>query len=244
MHMTALNVILSDDGAFEILSPTPGKRDFRILHDESLESHSWKVLSELGQSGVWREEDTFESLDEALDWAVSLSTETYPAPGYGVTLPCGTFLARPGRVKIEDAMAAIGWTYVISVNGWSPITYPKGTSRSTVTSYFEDLIEDTAAILGSVDLCPGTEGEDDDGMEMWIADVTIPVAEFLHEDTRLEAFIEIFDAEGIPNTNLFDYVNRVNVIPHKADVLDFEEFRKARENERADAKLNSAEACG
>ena len=226
--MTALTVKLLDDGAFEIASPFPGKRDYKIIHDGSHECLPWKVLSEMGESGIWREEDTFQSLDEALDWAVSLSSETFPVPGYGVTLPCGAFFSRPGNVKIEDVMAAIGWSYVVSVTGWSPKVYPKGTSRDTAVAYFEDLVEDTGAILGSVDICNKTDGEDDRGLDMWCADIVIPVSAFVRTEQAQEVFLEIFEEEGIPSTKYFDYECRVNVTPHSADVLDFSAAFEAR----------------
>lgn len=240
--MNALNVTLSDDGAFEITSPLPGKRDFKIIHDGADACHPWRVISEMGGSGIWRNEDVFQSLDEAMDWAVSLSTETFPVPGYGVTLPCGTFFSRPGRVKIEDVMASIGWTYVISVNGWSPITYPKGTSKNAVLSYFQDLVEDTAAILGSVDRCPPTEGENDKGTDMWVADITIPVYGFVHTQHAQENFLAIFEEEGVPCVDSFDYTTRTNVIPHTATVIDLESVRKARVHSPAPRTATSAEA--
>ncbi|MBY3155516.1 hypothetical protein HFO56_24625 [Rhizobium laguerreae] len=227
--MNALNVTLSPDGAFEINSPYPGKRDYKIVHDGSDGCHPWKVVSELGESGIWRDEDTFQSLDEAMDWAVSLSTETYPVPGYGVTLPCGTFFSRPGLVKIEDVMASIGWAYVTSVSGWSPVTYPKDTPQSVVESYFQDMVEDTAALLGSVDLCSPTEG-DEEHMDMWVADISIPVDGFIQTDHAQAIFLEIFEQEGIRCTDSFDYTTRINVVPHAANVIDFAPFLNARES--------------
>ncbi|MCS4088983.1 hypothetical protein [Rhizobium sp. BK176] len=238
--MNALNVTLSTDGAFEINSPYPGKRDYKIIHDGSDTCHPWKVISELGESGVWRDEDTFQNLDEAMDWAVSLSTEIYPVPGYGVTLPCGTFFARPGRVKIEDVMASIGWAYVTSVDGWSPVTYPKGTPKSVVESYFQDMVEDTASILGSIDLCNDNE---DEPMDMWIADITIPVDGFIQTDRAIETFKAIFEQEGVTCTGSFDYATRINVAPHSANVIDFVPYLKARETSPAPRKAaTSAEA--
>jgi hypothetical protein len=240
--MNVLNITLSDDGAFEIISPIPGKRDFKIKHDSTDACHPWKVISEMGGSGVWREDDSFQSLDEALDWSVSLSTETFPVPGYGVTLPCGTFFSRPGKVKIEDVMASIGWTYVLSVDGWSPIMYPKGTSKNAVISYFQNLVEDTAAVLGSVDRCPPTDGEDDNGQEMWVADITIPVYGFIHSDHAQSSFASIFEDEGIPCMDAFDYTTRTNVTPHSATIIDFASALKARELSQASHTTNSAEA--
>jgi hypothetical protein len=240
--MNALNVTLSDDGAFEITSPFPGKRDFRIFHDVADNCHPWRVISEMGGSGIWRDEDCFQSLDEAMDWAVSLSTETYPVAGYGVTLPCGTFFSRPGKVKIEDVMAAIGWTYVISVKGWSPITYPEGTQHTTVASYFHDLVQDTAAILGDVDPCPPTDGEEDNGMEMWVADITIPVYGFVNTERAQETFLSIFEEEGVPSTTSFDYTTRVNVTPHTATIFELDAFRTAREPSPTSVQATSAEA--
>jgi hypothetical protein len=240
--MNALNVTLSTDGAFEINSPYPGKRDYKIIHDASDNCHPWKVISELGESGIWRDEDTFQSLDEAMDWAVSLSTETYPVPGYGVTLPCGTFFARPGRVKIEDVMASIGWVYVTSVTGFSAVTYPKGTPKSVVDAYFQDMVEDTASLLGSVDLCNPTDGEDKP-MDMWVADITIPVDGFIPTDRAEATFMEIFEQEGVSCTDSFDYATRINVAPHSANVIDFASFLKARETSPAPRKAaTSAEA--
>ncbi|MDW9481196.1 hypothetical protein GOB57_21355 [Sinorhizobium meliloti] len=240
--MNALNVILCDDGAFEITSPYPGKRDFKIIYDGAHDCHPWRVISEMGGSGVWRDEDSFQCLDEAMDWAVSLSSETYPVPGYGVTLPCGTFFSRPGKVKIEDVMAAIGWSYVISVDGWSPVKYPKGTPHATVAAYFQDLLEDTAAILGSIDPEIAAEGEDEAGMELWIADVTIPVYNFVHRDDAQATFLSLFEEEGIPCMDSFDYTGRVNVNPHTATIIELEPFRTAREPSSTAARATSAEA--
>lgn len=218
--MTALTVTLLDEGAFEILSPFPGKRDYRIIHDGSDEIHPWKVISEMGGSGIWREDDTFQSLDEALEFAVSLSSEIFPAPAFGINLPCGTFISRPGRVKIEDVMAAIGWSFVVSVMGYSPVTYPKNTPRSTVVAYFEDLVSDTGAILGSVDPGNKTDGEIETD-NLWIADIVIPVSAFVRTIHAEQAFKEIFEEEGIPCTDVFDYQCRTNVAPHSADIIDF-----------------------
>jgi hypothetical protein len=240
--MNAINVTLSGDGAFEINSPYPGKRDFRIVHDGAHDCHPWKVVSDLGETGFWRDEDSFQNLDEAMDWAVSLSSETYPTPGYGVTLPCGTFFSRPGRVKIEDVMASIGWVYVISVRGYSPITFPKGTPVSSITSHFEDLVEDTGAILGSVDRENPTDSEADSGLEMWLADITIPISGFIQTDFAVHTFKSIFEEEGIPSTEYFDYATRVNVSPHSANVIDFAAARKEREAPSAPNKAASAEA--
>lgn len=238
--MNALNVTLSDDGAFEITSQLPGKRDFRIIHDGAHDCHPWKVVSELGGSGIWREEDSFQNLDEAMDWAVSLSTETFPAPGYGVTLPCGTFFSRPGRVKIEDVMASIGWVYVVSVDGYSPAPFPKNTNHQTVKSYFEDLVSDTAAILGSVD--PEVDDADESGMVMWIADIKIPVYGFIRTDRAQAMFLDIFEQEGIPSTNSFDYTTRINVVPHAANVIQLDDMRALRGSPITPIQTASAEA--
>lgn len=223
--MNAINVILTEDGAFEIVSPFPGKRDYRIFHDTDPDNHPWKVISEMGCSGVWREEDRFQSLDEALDWAVSLSSETYPVPAYGVTLPCGTYMARPGKVKIEDAMAGFGWSYIVSAMGWSHASYPADTPHSTVQAHFEEMVEDTLAILGDVEACPD---RDDRGMCLWIADITIPVYAFVRTDNAKEVLLALFEEEGIPCTDAFDYTGRVNVTPHSALIIELDAARLAR----------------
>nr|WP_250807197.1 hypothetical protein [Neorhizobium tomejilense] len=236
--MTPLNVILLAEGIFEIISPFLGKRDYRITHDGVCEHRPWKVISEIGNSGVWREEDTFQSLDEALDWAVSLATETFPVPGYGVTLPCGSFLSRPGNVKIEDVMAGMGWAYVVSAMGYSPVKYPKGTSEATVRAYFEDLVEDTAAILGSVDICSRDECEDENNMDSWVADIVVPIYEFVRTENLIQTFTEAFENEGVTTTGHFDWNYRTNVAPHTAEVLDFESAFAAREALKAPVKSN------
>ena len=239
--MTPSTVTLLTDGAFEIVSPFPGKRDYRVVHEGIYEACPWKVISELGESGVWRDENSFQTLDEAIDWCVAMSSETFPVPGYGINLPCGSFVTRPGKVKLEDVMASMGWLYVVSVLGHSPIQYGRGTSYATVAAYFEDLVEDTAAILGNVDLCTKPEESVEKGRELWIADITIPVCGFIHTATATETFRAVFEQEGIPHTDCFDYTTRVNVRPHEALILDFEAAFKAR-NGRSPRADDEAEA--
>jgi hypothetical protein len=242
--MTPLIVNLLANGTFEINSPFIGKRDYRIVRNTECDYHLWKVISELGENNVWREDNTFQSLDEALDWAVSMATETFPVPGYGITLPCGSFLSRPGNVKIEDVMAGMGWAYIPSAMGYSPVSYPRGTSETTVRAYFEEMVRDTIAVLGSVDKCPQDEDDTEQTTEGWIADIVIPVCEFVHERKILSVLTEAFENEGVPTTGHFDWNYRINVAPHNAEILDFEAAYEARKALRKPADTVTHDTAG
>jgi hypothetical protein len=237
--MTDLNVQLRADGLFEIKSPFLGKSSYQIVNNaDDPTSRDWNVRSFFDGDMVtfsggdlvarWKVVNSFENLDEALDWCVSMVTGIYPVPNYIVTLPCGAHFTRPGRIPVENVMAGIGWSYVTHVKGNSVIKFPSTWTSEAVERHYEGLVEETAVVLGSIDICPSMEDEEDGSSSLWSADVMVPIGGFTRISEITEEASRAFAMEGVPVLADFEYFGRPNVKAHSSPVLDFMHHFNAR----------------
>lgn len=219
--MPATNVSINIKGVFNIPSSRADRAQFRVSAADEC-PHGWNVSSKFDGADQWNPAGHFESLDDALSWSVAEAGGD--KDGFGVTMPCGAFFSRPGRIKAEDVMAAHGWVYVTHILGYSGKDFPLGTPQSDIVAYFEDLVEDTSAVLGEVYRCTVDEND----QTLWVADIEIPAMELMNTASIPEVCLDMFEEEGIPCLNDFQYFTHTNVHPHTAAILSFEEHAAAR----------------
>lgn len=236
--MPNVNVTLAADGTFHVRTPYVGEFDYQVTLDADVRFPPWNVRSRRA-GGDWGPVASYHSVDEALDWCVSTALGEESTPGYGVSLPCGRHVFRPGRIGLEDIMAGSGWAFVTHVTGHSPLDLPEGATQEDAEEAFADLVRDTTAVLGDVELAAIDEGD----RTLWIADVTIPLNSLVRLDHVLETCQTLFDDEGIPHMRAFDYYKRPNVRAHSAEIVDFEAFKRARDAS-GDAPSSTAESGG
>lgn len=214
--MQGFEVTLEDYGQFHIPPAHADDGDRKISFDPELSRRPWIVTEMSAEDCKWIRIESFNSLDDALDWCVSVTTGA-AKPQYRVNLPCGGSFSRPGRVKAEDVMSSMGWVYVTHLTGFAHFAPSEPCSETVVRRHFLSIIEESPNVrLGEI--TPLHE----DATLMWIADLHIPFEGFIQRD-HIEFEKDIaFSSEGIKlRVQGFDCKVKLGASPRSADLFDF-----------------------
>jgi hypothetical protein len=225
--MQGFEVTLEEHGMFLVPSQTPEFGNLKIAYDPEFRRRPWIVLEMDLATCQWYRMDSFVTLDEALDWAVSDVTEIN-RPNYRVKLPCGNYFSRPGRIPAEEVLSSMGWVYVTHLVGFSPFTSTEPCSEALALKHFLEITQDSPTVeVGEVTAC-------DEGQNcFWIADLRIPFDGFIRrEDIETETNIS-FAAENIPLVEGYDCVIAVGGEARSAEILSLAEHAAARQMQAA-----------
>jgi hypothetical protein len=225
--MQGFEVTLEDHGMFLIPAQNPEDGDRKIAYDAEIGRRPWVIMEMEIDTCRWARVESFATLDEALDWAVSASTGL-SRPNYRVALPCGRHFSRPGRVAAEEVLTALGWVYVTHLVGFSHFASETSCSEHRARKHFFSLVEHSPSVV--VGECTAV---DDGENRLWIADLHIPFDGFIRrEDIETEKNIS-FASEGIPLVEGFDCAIAVGGEVRSADLISLADHVAARQMQAA-----------
>lgn len=225
--MQGFEVTLEGHGLFHVPAQRPGDAARKISYDPETKRAPWVVTEMDGPTCRWYRIVSFNTLDEAMDWAVSDATGLR-RPNYRVNLPCGKHFSRPGRVPAESVLSALGWVYVTHLIGFSHFSSPSACSEARARRHFLELTQDSpSVVVGDVTAC------DDGENRFWIADLRIPFDGFIRrEDIETEKDIS-FASERIPLVEGFDCMIAVGGEARSADLISLADHVAARQMQAA-----------
>lgn len=225
--MQGFEVTLEDHGLFLVPAQRPEDGDRKIAYDPEMKRRPWVVTEIDPATCKWVPIESFTTLDEALDWAVSDATGLL-RPNYRVKLPCGQHFSRPGRINAEAVLSAMGWVYVTHLIGFSHFNSATPCSEHRARRHFVELVQDSpSVVVGEVTPC------DDGENRFWIADLRIPFDGFIRrEDIETEKDIS-FASERIPLVEGFDCMIAVGGEARSADLISLADHVAARQMKAA-----------
>lgn len=225
--MQGFEVTLEDHGLFLVPAMHAYDGDRKIAYDSEFPRRPWVITQMDVATCRWERIDSFATLDEALNTAVS-EASGLARPNYRVKLPCGQHFSRPGNVPAEAVISSLGWVYVTHLVGFSAFLSDTNCSPSLARRHFLTMVKDTPnVVVGEVS--PNDEGDN----RLWIADLHIPFDGFIRrEDIETEKNIS-FAAEGIPLVEGFDCTIAVGGEVRSADLISLAEHVAARQMQAA-----------
>lgn len=225
--MQGFEVTLEDHGLFLVPAMHPYDGDRKIAYDSELPRRPWVITQKDTATCRWTRIDSFATLDDALTRAVS-DASGLARPNFRVRLPCGQQFSRPGRIRAEDVLSSLGWTYVTHLVGFSAFSSDLGCTETTARRHFLDLVKNSPTVVVG-DVVSNDEGDD----RLWIADLHIPFDGFIRrEDIENEKNVT-FALEGIPLIEGFDCTVAVGGEARSADLINLAEHVAARQMQAA-----------
>ena len=225
--MLFVDVRLLLDGTFKIKSNKPGSPEFQVCykHDNGKEG-PWEVLFGASNMKKIRLKVSFDSLDVALDYCVCELREldiksANGIKNYGVSLPCGRYISRPGKVEIEKILCSFGWIFVREISGYATDLFHKNETKEKVFDHFSRLTNVAKVQLFDVYHC-------EQGGELlkalWVADFRMEVNRLMHRENLAKYAFEAFEQNGLIVSENIDFISSGVGKDHKAQVIKFSDY--------------------
>lgn len=225
--MQGFEVTLEDHGLFLVPALHPYDTDRKIAFDSEIARRPWVITQMDPATCRWERVDSFSTLDEALNAAVS-EASGLPRPNFRVRLPCGQHFSRPGRVSAESVLSSLGWVYVTHLVGFAHFFSETSCSEARARKHFLAMIEESpSVVLG--DVSPSDEGDS----RLWIADLHIPFDGFIRREDIEAEKNNSFAFEGIPLVEGFDCTIAVGGEARSAELICLADHVAARQMQAA-----------
>lgn len=212
-----------NDGSFEAEAPED-RLIYKVLQDEAVSGGPWHVVSR-EISGVGSvHESSFESLDDALEFAVRLALildDDEPTPRFEVEMLDGETFQGMGRVPAESVLAGMDWINVRELVGNYMIKGPEDMSQEEADFRVHQDIADKHVFLGQVDFV-----ESEDGKSHWCADLRIPQNCFMKRELIEKVAEEAFTLEGL-SVMCIEWSTRTPVKAWTAEIVQFSHWSAA-----------------
>jgi hypothetical protein len=225
--MLFVDVRLLSDGTFRVKSNKPRSREYQVRYKaDNEEQGPWEVLFSVTNKKKAILKVDFDSLDVALDYCVCGLREpsvksTNEIKNYGISLPCGRYISRPGRVEIEKILCSFGWIFVRDISGYTTDLFHKNETKEAVFNHFSRSTNVAKVRLFDVYHC---EQEGELLKALWVADFRMEVNRLIHRENLTKYAFEAFEQNGLIVSENIDFTSLGVGKDHKAQVIKFSDY--------------------